>query len=138
MSTAKTKARAARSPRAATWYATPREKGWAGCTLMRRGADGRAREWARCQSHTGAEQLARALNRGERDAGTVEGLRGALHGAADHAERLHSALRLLVSVAARVPVRSSGGRFALALEAARRALGDEPAFAPGGEEVAHG
>ena len=121
--------RAARSPRAATWY-------WAEHLLMRRGADGRAREWVSCQSHAGAEQLARALNRGERDAGRVEGLRGALHGAADEVGRLYAALSRLVSVCdarANLPreVRE-------AVEAARVALGGEPAFAPGGEEVAHG
>ena len=146
MSAKKSTTRAARSPRAATpkaarpWYA-PRPRWYAddvepGLLMRREPQRYVVRDVARCNSTDQAEQLAAALNRGERDAGRVDGLRRALRGAADNAERLHGALRRLVAAGAHVPVLRDGGAFAKALAEARRVLGDEPTFAPGGQEVA--
>ena len=139
-----TTTRAARSPRATTpkdgrpWYA-PRPRWYVladglGAQLMRRErVPYNVRHDAGCASLYTAEQLAAALNREERA----------------RARRLHEialrdtalaklgdvrhALRELVDAAARVPTLRDGGCFARAVEAARRVLGDEPAFAPGGE-----
>lgn len=116
--------------KARSWYAMPPAKGWGGCVLMRRDAAGRSRKWACCDSHARATKLAAALNRAEEDAQTVLVL-------SERAIRLHAALRHLVDMARFVrPALRDGGAFEAAIENARRVLGDEPTFAPGGEEVA--
>lgn len=160
MSAKKSTTRAARSPRASTpksgrpWYAPrPRwfaeDRGGLGFLLMRREPQRYVvREVARCLSAYQTERLARALNRGERDARRVEGLQGALRLSADRSEALRLALRQLVDAvcAARESVfgprrtnpKLAGKQLVAAMVAAGRVLGDEPTFAPGGEEVGHG
>ena len=147
------KARAARSPRAGTpkaakpapkrpwyapkprWYADQATPGGFGGLMRRDETPYVARVIATCDSLYSAKKLAAALNRGERDAGAVEGLRGALRGAADRSEALYLALRRLVDAGSLLEGIARGGEFAKSLAAARRVLGDEPTFAPGGQEV---
>lgn len=129
------------------WYA-PRPRWYAvadglGAFLMRRErVPYNVRPLARCESLYTAEQLAAALNREERA----------------RARRLHEiavrdtalaklgdvrhALRELVDAVCATrkpgfPVRASQ-RLTVAMLAAGNVLGDEPTFAPGGEEVGHG
>ena len=151
MSAKKATTRAVRSPRATTpkggrpWYA-PRPRWYAvvdglGAFLMRRERTPyNVRPIARCDSRYLAEQLAAALNRGERA----------------QARRLHEiavrdtalaklgdvrhALRRLVDAVCNTRKPAFAKRAALELTAAMieagRVLGDEPTFAPGGQEVA--
>ena len=155
------KARAARSPRAGTpkapkakkaaperpwyapkprWYADQVTPGGFGSLMRRDATPYVARVIATCDSLYLAKQLAAALNRGERDAGTVEELRGALRGAADRSEALYLALRRLVDAVreTRKPTyaKRAAARLAVAMIEAGRVLGDEPTFEPGGQEVA--
>lgn len=146
MSAKKTKTRAARSPRAATpkggrpWYA-PRPRWYAddvkfGLLMRREPQRYVVREIARCDSTYQAEQLAAALNRGERAQARRLHEIAVRDSALAKLGDVRHALRRLVDAGAHVPVLRDGGAFAKALAAARRVLGDEPTFAPGGEEVA--
>ena len=124
------------------WYADQVTPGGFGSLMRRDATPYVARVVATCDSLYSAKQLAAALNRGERDAGAVEGLRGALHGAADRSEALYLALRRLVDAvcAAQKPApafaKRRASQLAIAMIEAGRVLGDEPTFAPGGQEVA--
>lgn len=122
------------------WYADQVTPGGFGRLMRRDATPYVARVVATCDSLYSAKQLAAALNRGERDAGTVEGLRGALRGAADRSEALYLALRRLVDAVCNTRKPAFAKRAALELTAAMIeagcVLGDEPTFAPGGQEVA--
>ena len=150
MSTAKSRTRAARSPRAATpkggrpWYA-PRPRWYVladglGAQLMRRErVPYNVRPLARCESLYTAERLAAALNREERYARWRREDLERLADACRAAEERRDALRRLVDAvcAARKPApafaKRAASRLAIAMIEAGRVLGDEPTFAPGGE-----
>lgn len=148
-----TTTRAARSPRASApkdgrpWYA-PRPRWYAiaggrGAFLMRREKTPySARTIANCDSLYQAEKLAAALNRGERAQArrlheiAVRDTALARFGDVRHA------LRRLVDAVCNTRKPAFAKRAALELTAAMieagRVLGDEPTFAPGGEEVGRG
>lgn len=107
------------------WYADDVEPG----LLMRREPQRYVvRDIARCNSTYQAEQLAAALNRAERYARWRN----------EDLERLRDACRVAAVCNTRKPAFAK--RAALELTAAMieagRVLGDEPTFAPGGQEVA--
>lgn len=140
------KTRAARSPRASTpnaarpWYA-PKPRYYVaaiGCARVMRHTDQPfvVQKVATCDSLYQARQLARALNREEKYARWRREDLERLKEVSDFGFACRGALRRLVDAGARVPVLRDGGAFAKALAEARRVLGDEPTFAPGGEEVA--
>ena len=140
-----TKARAARSPRAAAPKGGRRFE-VRGRVVIRRSDQAHVfSDVALCGNGVdswSAPHLAQALNREEHyRVQVVPRLRREIAERDTALARLgdvRHALRELVDAAGRVPVLRDGGRFARVLEAARRVLGDEPTFAPGGEEVGRG
>lgn len=113
------------------WYADDVEPG----LLMRREPQRYVvRDVARCNSTYQAEQLAAALNRAERYARWRNEDLERLRDACRVAEERRAALRKLVDALTVPPEKLAD--LDRAVEAARRVLGDEPTFAPGGQEVA--
>lgn len=147
MSAKKSTTRAARSPRAGTpkggrpWYA-PRPRWYAddvepGLLMRREPQRYVVRDIARCNSTYQAEQLAAALNRGERaQARRLHEIAVRDTALAKLGDVRHALRELVDAVCATrkpgFPVRA-GQRLAVAMVAAGRVLGDEPTFAPGGD-----
>ena len=137
MSVAK-KTRAARSPRATTpWYA-PRPRWYAddvepGLLMRREPQRYVVRDIARCNSTYQAEQLAAALNREEKYARWRREDLERLREISEFGFACRGALRRLVDAVTCPPEKIA--ELDAVVVAARRVLGDEPTFAPGGEEV---
>ena len=148
MSAGKATTRAARSPRAATpkggrpWYA-PRPRWYVladglGAQLMRRErVPYNVRPLARCESLYMGQQLAAALNRGERAQARRLREIAVRDTALTKLGDVRHALRRLVDAVCNTRKPAFAKRAALELTAAMieagRVLGDEPTFAPGGE-----
>ena len=141
MSAKKPTTRAARAPRAATpkaarpWYAPlPRwfaSEGEPGLLMRREPQRYVVRDIARCKSTYQAEQLAAALNRGERAQARRLHEIAVRDSALAKLGDVRHALRELIDALTVPPEKLAD--LDRAVDAARRVLGDEPTFAPGGD-----